>query len=181
MAEAPSDLAVLPRRLLDRVMDGYRLDLAGIHGPGHWRRVRANGLALAARTNGADPAVIELFALLHDSRRHDDNEDPDHGDRAAALVHDLAAAALLPLDSVRLALLADACSRHTRGEVSDDPTIGCCWDADRLDLSRLLIRPRDRLLSTAAAHDASVQHAAWTNGGTRSLVPAAPGWPSPPG
>ena len=146
MAEAPSDLAVLPRRLLDRVMDGYRLDLAGIHGPGHWRRVRANGLALAARTNGADPAVIELFALLHDSRRHDDNEDPDHGDRAAALVHDLAAAALLPLDSVRLALLADACSRHTRGEVSDDPTIGCCWDADRLDLSRLLIRPRDRLL-----------------------------------
>ena len=181
MAEAPSDLAVLPPRLLDRVMDGYRLDLAGIHGPGHWRRVRANGLALAARTNGADPAVIELFALLHDSRRLDDDEDPGHGDRAAALVHELAAAGLLPLDTVRVTLLADACARHALGDVSDDPTIGCCWDADRLDLSRLLIRPRDRFLSTAAARDASVQHAAWTNGGTRSLVPSAPGWPSPPG
>lgn len=181
MTDTQPGPAGLAPSLLDRVMHGYRLDLAGIHGPGHWRRVRANGLALAARTAGADPAVIELFALLHDSRRLDDDEDPGHGDRAAALVHDLGAAALLALDPVRVALLADACARHALGEVSDDPTIGCCWDADRLDLSRLLIRPRDRFLSTAAARDASVQHAAWTNGGTRSLVPAAPGWPSPPG
>ena len=181
MTDTQPGPAGLAPSLLDRVMHGYRLDLAGIHGPGHWRRVRANGLALAARTAGADPAVIELFALLHDSRRINDDEDPGHGDRAAALVHELTAAGLLPLDTVRVTLLADACARHALGDVSDDPTIGCCWDADRLDLSRLLIRPRDRFLSTAAARDASVQHAAWTNGGTLSLVSAAPGWPSPPG
>ena len=170
---------MLTRPLLDRVMRGYRLDLAGIHGPGHWRRVRANGLALAARTEGADAEVVELFALLHDSRRINDDEDPGHGDRAAALVRDLASAALLALDTVRVALLADACARHALGDVSNDPTIGCCWDADRLDLSRLHIRPRDRLLSTAAARDPQVQQTAWTNGRARFLVPASPGWPFP--
>jgi uncharacterized protein len=176
---APASFAVISRKLLDRVMGGYRLDPAGIHGPGHWRRVRANGLALAARTEGADHEVIELFALLHDSRRIDDDEDPDHGDRAAALVHDLATDALLALDAARVALLAAACARHALGDVSQDPTIGCCWDADRLELSRLHIRLRDRYLSTAAARDPDLQHIAWVNGSTLILVPAAPGWPLP--
>jgi hypothetical protein len=37
--------------------------------------------------------------------------------------------------------------------VSDDPTIGACWDADRLNLWRLGRRPDDRLLSTDTARD----------------------------
>jgi len=40
--------------------------------------------------------------------------------------------------------------RHDRGEVSDDPTIGACWDADRLTLARLGILPSVGLLSTEA-------------------------------
>lgn len=172
--------ALLTRTLLERVMSGYGLDLGGIHGPGHWRRVRANGLALAAGTAGADAVVIELFALLHDSRRVDDDEDPGHGARAAALVGELAAAGLLALEAERLALLAAACAGHAAGTVSADPTIGCCWDADRLDLSRLGMRPRASLLSTAAALDAALQQAAWTSGYEDALVAAGPGWPAPP-
>jgi uncharacterized protein len=47
--------------------------------------------------------------------------------------------------------LRAALIEHDRGLVSDDPTIGAAWDADRLDLTRLGIRPRAALLSTGAA------------------------------
>jgi uncharacterized protein len=165
--------------LVSRVMAGYRLPPGSVHGPAHWRRVRANGLALAALTPGADAVVVELFALLHDSRRINDYDDPEHGPRAATLVRVLTGAALLTLDEARLDLLADACARHTLGDVSADPTLGCCWDADRLELARLQIRPRDRFLSTAAARDPAVQHTAWTHGSTGAVLPAGPDWPLP--
>lgn len=160
-------------------MQGHPRHLSGLHGPSHWRRVRANGLALAARTAGADAMLVELFALLHDSRRVNDDEDPDHGPRAAALVRDLAAEALLDLDRARLDLLAEACARHTDGDTSADPTIGCCWDADRLELARLHIRPSARYLSTQAARDPAIQRTAWTHGTTRAILPAGPLWPLP--
>ena len=32
---------------------------------------------------GANLAVIELFALFHDSQRHNEHTDPDHGKRGA--------------------------------------------------------------------------------------------------
>ena len=129
----------------------------GIHGTGHWLRVLENGRTLAAATPGADPALVELFALLHDSRRHDEAGDPGHGERAAAFVRALAAEGALELGPERVALLAAACARHERGEVSADPTIGCCWDADRLELARLGRRPIARLLSTVIARDPAIQ------------------------
>jgi uncharacterized protein len=148
---------------------GYRLPLDGIHGSRHWLRVLENGRTLAAATPGADPALVELFALLHDSRRLDEDGDRGHGKRAAATVQDLAAQGLLDLGSARVALLAAACARHEMGEVSADPTIGCCWDADRLELARLGRRPDARLLSTAAALDPGIQAAAWQRGTTDAV------------
>jgi hypothetical protein len=43
-----------------------------------------------------------------------------------------------------------ACVRHTDGETTTDPTIGCCWDADCLDLDRVGIKPEAEYLSTMA-------------------------------
>jgi uncharacterized protein len=39
--------------------------------------------------------------------------------------------------------------------LSDDPTIGTCWDADRLDLARegVGIQPRARYMSTEFARE----------------------------
>lgn len=150
--------------LVAKVLAGYRLEIDGIHGPEHWLRVRANGLALAARTPGTDAGVIELFALLHDCRRQDDGTDPGHGERAAAYANALARDGVLRLDAKRLDLLATACAGHEHGEVSGDLTIGCCWDADRLELSRLGRRPIARFLSTAAARDPEIQAEAWQRG-----------------
>lgn len=138
----------------------------GIHGPGHWVRVLRNGREIAARTPGADLAIIEHFALLHDSRRVNDDTDPQHGERAAQLVGRLAGDRRLSLSSDQVTLLMKACAKHEHGQVSRNPTIGACWDADRLELSRLSRRPIPNLLSTAAALDADLQAAAWERGTT---------------
>jgi uncharacterized protein len=157
--------------IVEQVIGGYGLPHDGIHGPQHWLRVLENGLHLAALTPGADPAVIECFALLHDSRRIDEDFDEAHGQRAANLARDLANKGLLKIEPARLERLIHACAFHDKGTTSSDPTIGCCWDADRLELSRLGIRPLSRFLSTKAALDAAVQKLAWKRGCDWARIP----------
>ena len=41
-------------------------------------------------------------------------------------------------------------------EFSDDPIIGTCWDADRLDLGRVGVKPNPKLLSTERARSKAV-------------------------
>ena len=45
-------------------------------------------------------------------------------------------------------LLQYACVWHTHGLLNNDPTIGTCWDADRLDLARVGIQPDAHFMST---------------------------------
>ncbi len=153
-----------PGALMHAILPRYRLSLNGIHGPAHWLRVFENGKALAALTEGADLQVVEWFAMIHDAARHADGDDPQHGERAATLARDLAARGRLVIDAARLDTLAEACALHEQGRTSSDPTIGCCWDADRLELARLERRPQAYLLSTAAARDPDLQAAAWERG-----------------
>jgi uncharacterized protein len=122
-----------------------------LHGDEHWRCVAATGLALAAWVTGADRILGFCFGLLHDTRRLTDGADPEHGARAAAFAEELYREGVLTLDEMRFAVLADALVLHSRGLVSDDPTTGICWDADRLHLPRVSIAPRPELLSTCAA------------------------------
>ena len=122
-----------------------------VHGDVHWRTVGANGLWLAEPLERADRHVIFLFALLHDSMRENDWIDPEHGPRAAALASELHAEGLLGATPAQLEVLRYTCYEHTNGLVSDDPTVGACWDADRLDLPRVGATIDPLLLSTAAA------------------------------
>ena len=124
-----------------------------IHGELHWRTVGANGFWLAEPLDGADAFVIFLFALLHDSMRENDSVDPGHGPRAAAFATELHAEGLLGTTPAQLETLRYACFEHTNGLVSTDPTVGVCWDADRLDLPRVGIQPDPARFSTARAHD----------------------------
>ena len=128
----------------------FALGSHSVHGPDHWHRVETVGLALCKET-GADEAVIRLFAILHDSCRLDDGADPLHGPRAADMLGEIAGS-LRMLDPDRLALLEYAIRHHTGGRTSDDPTIGACWDADRLDLGRVGIVPHERFVSTESGH-----------------------------
>ncbi len=120
-----------------------------IHGEQHWQTVAAFGILLAGQTPGADPTLALLFGVLHDCLRVDDGYDPDHGRRAGALARALNGG-LFRLDEASCETLVTALSLHVDGLVSDDPTIGVCWDADRLRLWRIGVEPDPELLSTAA-------------------------------
>ena len=139
------------RRILERVVREYSLPIRGVHGVAHWARVLENGRRLAAQ-NGADPEIVELFALLHDSRRRNESIDPGHGLRGAELARTLRGS-LVELDDARFQLLVEACTRHTEGLTEGEVTVQTCWDADRLDLSRVGIRPLPDRLCTPWARD----------------------------
>jgi uncharacterized protein len=111
--------------------------------------VRENGLRLAA-LNGARVEVVELFALLHDTQRENEYEDPEHGWRAARFAEELAGD-VFQISQDDLKLLVLACERHSDGETEADITVATCWDADRLDLGRVGIGPRPERLCTPAA------------------------------
>ncbi len=145
----PSPPRILSRDLIARVRDEFQLDWRGIHGVPHWTRVRYNGLRLA-RSTGADPRVVELFAFLHDVRREHDGHDREHGSRAAALARELEGR-FFQLDRPAMRLLEIACRDHSDGQTRADPTVQTCWDADRLDLGRVGTRPAPRYLCTEAA------------------------------
>jgi len=137
--------------LLDLVLERTTANLRSIHGVEHWARVERNGLWLAERT-GARVKVVRLFALFHDACRLNDWHDPGHGPRAAELAASFGAGRL-GLEEEELELLCRACEGHTRERISEDVTIGTCWDADRLDLPRALITPHPRFFSTGAGRE----------------------------
>jgi uncharacterized protein len=157
---------------LQAVLDAVRIvspsSRSPVHGEEHWRRVATNGLDMAAEV-GADPLLIVLFGIFHDSMRFSEHRDDDHGRRGGFLASCLNAE-LMGLSDERLDLLDTACTCHTEGETSDDPTIGACWDADRLDLCRLGRQVDPRAMSTAPGRTPPVQERA------AALLAAAPEW-----
>lgn len=140
------------------ILKHYCLDPSGIHGIAHWGRVLENGTRLAELT-GANIRVVQLFALFHDSRRMNDNHDPEHGARGAALAGEVNGA-LFTLSPAELNLLQDACIRHTKGFTEADITVQTCWDADRLDLPRVWKTVKPERLCTAPARERSFMN--WT-------------------
>jgi uncharacterized protein len=96
--------------------------------------------------------VVELFAVLHDSRRLNDGRDPEHGLRAAENAVRLHGQ-FYELDDGELALLCDACLGHSDGFTEADVTVQTCWDADRLDLGRVGVEPAPHKLCTSVARD----------------------------
>jgi uncharacterized protein len=148
-------------RLVDAVLERSTGKDSSIHGETHWQRVAAAGLALLPETPGADPVLVFLFALFHDSMRLNDNYDPLHGPRGAALARELRGEAF-DLEDAAMSLLAFACEEHTNGGIGPDPTVGVCWDADRLNLWRVGIIPDPRFLSTEAA--SSEERIGWAHG-----------------
>jgi uncharacterized protein len=124
----------------------FGLDLKGIHGISHWERVRENGRRIAKNTE-VDPVLVDLFAYLHDSCREDDGSDVGHGERAAEFAKTLVGS-LICLDDDLFQLLYEAIRDHELGMVTGDIVKRTLWDADRLDLGRVGIRPNPKYLCT---------------------------------
>jgi len=139
------------RLIEDTVTKQFKLRLYSIHGTDHWNRVKEIGFYLAGHTE-ADLGVVGLFSFLHDSRRENEFEDPEHGFRATEYVLELRKKGLFEINDKQLDQLLFACKHHNNKQSkSDDLTIQTCWDADRLDLYRLGEIPDEKYLYTEAA------------------------------
>ena len=123
-----------------------------VHGLSHWRRVEENGIRLAKRfgrvRKDVNLKVVRYFAYLHDLCRYDNGPDLDHGPRAADFLHEIRHAILKDLTEEEFALLETACRFHTTLQRTGIPTVDVCFDADRLDLGRVGIRPDPRRMAT---------------------------------
>jgi uncharacterized protein len=122
------------------------------HGPRHWAIVDIIGQALADRTEDVDRDVVFLFALFHDAAFIHNRDDPGHGARGWQLATRILDGELEPdaLEALRV-----ACVEHPHGHTTDSPTIGTCWDADRLDLLRMGREPDPEFMSTDAGKSAT--------------------------
>jgi uncharacterized protein len=160
---------MIEKRLINRILGDYKLAIDGIHGITHWARVLETGLKLCS-INGADPDVVSLFAVLHDSKRINDNRDRAHGPNAALFLN-IIRDEYLDLNDKQFQLLYDACYYHTRGCKKGDITVQTCWDSDRLDLGRIGIVPEKNRLCTEAAGKSGIFD--WANRNAEEMhVPA---------
>lgn len=125
----------------------FVLGEGSIHGLEHWKQVEENGILLAQQPD-TDILVVRLFSLLHDCKREEEYEDYFHGERSAELVLSLRENLLVELSGWQVEKLWWACNYHNKGVTHLDPTIGACFDADRLELERCGILPRVDLMST---------------------------------
>ena len=124
-----------------------------LHGPKHWRAVARTGAVILNHAPHAHARSIFVFAALHDTQRHNDRYDPDHGNRAAAI---LEARIDHGLNDVQLDRVIYALRNHSGGDgppQHSDPTIGACWDSDRLTLDRVRIVPSEGYISTPAVRE----------------------------
>ena len=138
-------------RLWETVSQQFRCGFHSDHGPNHWRRVEQNGILLA-ESSRADVLVVRLFALFHDSKRENEFSDPDHGRRGAAYARELRGE-FFQVSDEQFGLLDYACTWHTDLAHHTDPTIGTCWDADRLDLGRVGITPDPAYMNTQSGRE----------------------------
>jgi len=144
----------------EHLVNTHSLGHDGFHGRDHWLRVLQNGREIAAET-GANLRVVELFAVLHDSQRENEDHDPEHGHRAATYAQSLRGT-WFDVEDDEMELLLEACRYHSDGFIDADLTVQACWDADRLDLGRVGVRPDPRCLCTGYAKRPVIVEAAYS-------------------
>jgi uncharacterized protein len=153
-------------KLVKEILSQFRINNRGVHGPSHWARVKHHGLIIGEQV-GADLEVIKLFAFLHDSQRVSEYSDPEHGSRAAQYAKSLNGK-FFDLKQDQMELLTLAMEGHSNGDLHLNPTIQTCWDADRLDLGRVGIKPSGEFLSATAESHIEVAYE-WSVSGVKPV------------
>ena len=95
-----------------------------------------------------------------DTQRRNERRDPSHGRRAARYAKSLRGV-WFDLSDKEMELLTEAPKYHSDGYTEADITVQVCWDADRLDLGRVGIKPAPHRLCTASARSVDVLEAAY--------------------
>ena len=98
--------------------------------------------------------------MLHDTQRRNERRDPSHGRRAARYAQSLRGV-WFDLSDKEIELLTEALKYHSDSYTEADITVQVCWDADRLDLGRVGIKPTTHKLCTASAKSVDVLEATY--------------------
>ena len=156
VAPPPAELslaAAIPssHELIVTVLDEANRPWSRDHGDWHWRAVALAGSELLEQSPDADLTLVFLFALLHDTKRENEFRDSEHGSRAADYLRTLIERDIVRLAENRLEKLALALRYHNDPVITDEPTVGVCWDSDRLNLWRVGTQPVPERLCTEAA------------------------------
>ncbi len=126
--------------LIEEIKKEFKIDYYGDHGISHWRRVYENAQRLAEYYS-IESEVFELFALLYDSKRHDEFQDKHHGKRAAEFTQILLDESMIELAEEDTHRLLYACANHTHSDkkhpLFNDLVAQICFDSDRLDIGRV--------------------------------------------
>ena len=120
-----------------------------VHGYVHSLSVERNMMILCKQLNYGWGWGMWIFAYYHDILRLNDGADPDHGKRAADLLRGIRANG--NLNSVPIGLIDSicfACENHSTMLRSGDQLTDICFDADRLDLMRVGIKPDPKMMAT---------------------------------
>ena len=120
------------------------------HGVSHWKNVEKFGLLLAREYPDADIDVIRWFAYLHDCMRGKEEAFQEHGSVAALFIRKIRKTYLKDLSDVQIKQLRQACKYHTIRRRTKDITVNICFDADRLDLWRVGIKPDPKQMAKNA-------------------------------
>lgn len=132
------------QQAIEFAVGGSNFPESQLHGQDHWRAVAAQGIALATELKYPPKAryMALLFGLFHDSRRVNDDYDPEHGARAAQAFKEFFSGEREALcDAVFLDQMTDALVYHDKGRNHSDPMVSLGWDADRSCLGRCGITP----------------------------------------
>ena len=136
--------------VIEFALNGW--ELGDTHGLPHWQRVERNGILLSIQNgrirDDINIKVVCYFAYLHDKCRLNNGTDVEHGSRAADMLPTLRTTILSELTDEEVILLEKACRYHTSKRMTGNPTVDVCFDADRLDLGRVGIRPNPKLMAT---------------------------------
>tara|TARA_R110001592_G_scaffold167228_4_gene402651 strand:- start:1425 stop:1871 length:447 start_codon:yes stop_codon:yes gene_type:complete len=146
---------MVTKQFAQHCFEQYKMNHHGYHGFNHWARVMKHGRFLAAKEN-ANLKVVELFCIMHDTQRQNENRDPMHGCRAAKFAHKVRGI-WFDISDRDMRLLDEALTYHSDGYTDADITVQTCWDADRLDLGRVGIKLNPKKLCTQTAKDIIIE------------------------
>ena len=107
----PTFSEVVRQDFVEKCCQEYRMDHNGYHGFHHWKRVLNNGRLLTKKT-GDNLKVVELFCLLHDTQRLNEDYDLQHGHQAALYAQSIRGV-LFDATDAEMDLLMEARTYHT--------------------------------------------------------------------
>lgn len=139
------------QNVLEIVRKEFRLDLYGIHGIDHWKRVFVNTQKLSSHYK-IESDVFELFSILHDSQRLDEYTGIEHGKRAKKFTEKLINKNIINLYEDDQERLLYACENHTKPNkqhaLFNDLIVQICLDSDKMDIGRIGVQPNEKYFLT---------------------------------